>query len=74
MASRIMDVLDDRRLELGPTGGSIQFEQQNQVDAARIVGLIQRQAQEYRLEGPLKLRITRADALGPFLVRSLRYV
>jgi transcription-repair coupling factor (superfamily II helicase) len=49
-----------RRLELGPTGGSIQFEQQNQVDAARIVGLIQRQAQEYRLEGPLKLRITRA--------------
>jgi transcription-repair coupling factor (superfamily II helicase) len=49
-----------RRLELGPAGGSIQFEQHNRVDAARIVGLIQRQAQEYRLEGPLKLRITRA--------------
>jgi transcription-repair coupling factor (superfamily II helicase) len=49
-----------RRLELGPSGGSIQFEQQNQVDAGRLVGLIQRQAQEYRLEGPLKLRITRA--------------
>jgi transcription-repair coupling factor (superfamily II helicase) len=49
-----------RRLELGPAGGSIQFEEQNRIDAARLIGLIQRQAQEYRLEGPLKLRITRA--------------
>ena len=49
-----------RRLELGPTGGSIQFEEQNRIDAARLIGLIQRQAQEYRMEGPLKLRITRA--------------
>jgi len=51
-----------RRLELGPAGGSIQFEAQNRIDAARLIGLIQRQAQEYRLEGPLKLRITRALA------------
>jgi transcription-repair coupling factor (superfamily II helicase) len=49
-----------RRLELGPAGGSIQFDEHNRVDTARILGLIQRQAQEYRLEGPLKLRITRA--------------
>ncbi|HXN11078.1 MAG TPA: TRCF domain-containing protein, partial [Steroidobacteraceae bacterium] len=49
-----------RRLELGPAGGSIQFEEQNRVDAARVIALIQRQAQEYRLEGPLKLRITRS--------------
>ena len=49
-----------RRLELGPAGGSIQFEEQNRIDAARLIGLIQRQGQEYRLEGPLKLRITRA--------------
>jgi transcription-repair coupling factor (superfamily II helicase) len=49
-----------RRLELGPAGGSIQFEEQNRIDAARLIGLIQRQAQEYRMEGPLKLRITRA--------------
>ncbi|HEY3809415.1 MAG TPA: transcription-repair coupling factor [Steroidobacteraceae bacterium] len=48
-----------RRLELGPAGGSIQFEERNQVDAARIISLIQRQAQEYRLEGSYKLRITR---------------
>jgi transcription-repair coupling factor (superfamily II helicase) len=49
-----------RRLELGPAGGSIQFEEQNRIDAARVIGLIQRQPQEYRLEGPLKLRISRA--------------
>jgi transcription-repair coupling factor (superfamily II helicase) len=49
-----------RRLELGPAGGSIQFEEQNRIEAARVIGLVQRQAQEYRLEGPLKLRITRA--------------
>jgi transcription-repair coupling factor (superfamily II helicase) len=49
-----------RRLELGPAGGSIQFEEQNRVDSARVIALIQRQAQEYRLEGPLKLRITRS--------------
>ncbi len=51
-----------RRLELGPAGGSIQFEEHNRIDPARVIGLIQRQAQEYRLEGPLKLRITRALA------------
>jgi transcription-repair coupling factor (superfamily II helicase) len=49
-----------RRLELGPAGGSIQFEEHNRIDAQRIIGLIQRQAQEYRFEGPFKLRITRA--------------
>jgi transcription-repair coupling factor (superfamily II helicase) len=49
-----------RRLELGPAGGSIQFEEQNRIDATRVIALIQRQAQEYRLEGPLRLRITRA--------------
>jgi len=49
-----------RRFELGPAGGSIVFEEQNRIDPARLIGLIQRQAQEYRLEGPLKLRITRA--------------
>ncbi len=49
-----------RRLELGPAGGSIQFEEHNRIDAARLIALVQRQGQEYRLEGPLKVRITRA--------------
>ncbi|MGA8707430.1 MAG: DEAD/DEAH box helicase, partial [Steroidobacteraceae bacterium] len=51
-----------RRLELGPSGGSMLFEERNQVEPSRILGLIQRQAQEYRLEGSYKLRITRALA------------
>jgi transcription-repair coupling factor (superfamily II helicase) len=49
-----------RRLDLGSAGGSVQFEEHNRVDPARVIALIQRQAKEFRLEGPLKLRITRA--------------
>jgi transcription-repair coupling factor (superfamily II helicase) len=49
-----------RRLELSPSGGSVQFEENNRVDAARVLVLVQRQAREFRLEGPLKLRITRS--------------
>jgi transcription-repair coupling factor (superfamily II helicase) len=49
-----------RRLELGPAGGSVQFEPENRVDATRLIARVQRQAREFRFEGPLKLRITRA--------------
>jgi transcription-repair coupling factor (superfamily II helicase) len=49
-----------RRLELGPAGGSVQFDEHTRVDSARVIALVQRQARKYRLEGPLKLRITRA--------------
>jgi transcription-repair coupling factor (superfamily II helicase) len=49
-----------RRLELGPAGGSVQFDEHTRVDSARVIALVQRQGREYRLEGPLKLRITRA--------------
>ncbi|MGH8231684.1 MAG: TRCF domain-containing protein, partial [Steroidobacteraceae bacterium] len=49
-----------RRLELGTAGGSVQFDEHNQVDTARVLSLVQRQAREFRLDGPLRLRITRA--------------
>jgi transcription-repair coupling factor (superfamily II helicase) len=49
-----------RRLDLGSAGGSVQFEERNQVNPARVIALVQRQAKEFRLEGPLKLRITRS--------------
>jgi transcription-repair coupling factor (superfamily II helicase) len=49
-----------RRLDLVPSGGSVQFEEHNRVDPGRVIALIQRQAKEFRLEGPLKLRITRS--------------
>ena len=49
-----------RRLDLGPQGGSVTFEQRNSIDPAAVVRLIQQAPREYRLEGPLRLRITRA--------------
>jgi transcription-repair coupling factor (superfamily II helicase) len=51
-----------RRLDLGLQGGYVQFEPQNALDPATVVRLIQRQAREFRLEGPLKLRVSRALA------------
>ena len=49
-----------RRLDIAPSGGNVQFEERNQVNPERVIGLIQKQAREFRLEGPLKLRITRS--------------
>ena len=36
------------------------FEERSGVDPATLVRLIQKGAREYRLEGPLKLRVSRA--------------
>jgi transcription-repair coupling factor (superfamily II helicase) len=47
-----------RRLELGPLGGSVQFEADNKVDTRVVLQLIQKQSRDYRLDGPLKLRIS----------------
>jgi len=49
-----------RRLDLGATGGTVTFEERAAVDPATLVRLIQKTPREYRLEGPLKLRITRS--------------
>jgi len=49
-----------RRLDLGPQGGYVQFEEHNVIEPATVVRLIHSSAREYRLEGPLKLRVTRA--------------
>jgi transcription-repair coupling factor (superfamily II helicase) len=49
-----------RRLDLGPQGGSVTFEERARIEPATIVRLIQKHPREYRLEGPLKLRVTRA--------------
>src|SRR6516165_9940780 len=49
-----------RRLDLGPQGGSVLFEERSGVDPTTLVRLIQKGAREYRLEGPLKLRVSRA--------------
>ena len=49
-----------RRLDLGAQGGSLTFEAENSVDASAVLKLVQRESREYRLEGPLKLRVSRA--------------
>ncbi|MDE2447737.1 MAG: DEAD/DEAH box helicase, partial [Gammaproteobacteria bacterium] len=48
-----------RRLDLGPQGGSVTFEERNTIEPATVVRLMQQAPREYRLEGPLRLRITR---------------
>ena len=52
-----------RRLDLGREGGYALFEAQNQVDPRAVIRLVQHPQKEnqgdYRLEGPLKLRISR---------------
>jgi transcription-repair coupling factor (superfamily II helicase) len=48
-----------RRLDLGPQSGSVLFEPDSSIDPATLVSLVQRGAREYRLDGPLKLRVSR---------------
>jgi transcription-repair coupling factor (superfamily II helicase) len=46
-----------RRLDLSAHGGYALFETDNKVDPRQVIQLIQLPTKEYRLEGPLKLRI-----------------
>jgi transcription-repair coupling factor (superfamily II helicase) len=46
-----------RKLELGPTGGRIQFVEKPTVDAMSVIRLIQGQPKHYRMDGPDKLKI-----------------
>ncbi|NBU24365.1 MAG: transcription-repair coupling factor [Gammaproteobacteria bacterium] len=57
-----------RRLDFGPQGGYLLFEQDNRIDPKAVIGLLQRSPREYRLEGPLKLRVTHetGDGAGRF--------
>ncbi|MEO7773325.1 MAG: transcription-repair coupling factor [Steroidobacteraceae bacterium] len=48
-----------RRLDIGAQASYVVFEERNQIDPGRIIELIQTNGREYRLEGPLKLRVAR---------------
>ncbi len=48
-----------RRLDLGPQGAMVLFEERTAVNPATLVKLMQRSPGEYRLEGSMKLRISR---------------
>ena len=47
-----------RRLDLGAQGGYALFEESNQVDPKAVIRLVQQPDRDYRLDGPLKLRIS----------------
>ena len=47
-----------RRVDFGVHGGQLQFEPQNSIDPKKVVALLQSNPREYRLEGPLKLRVS----------------
>ena len=47
-----------RRLDLGPQGGSIQFDAQHGVDADAVINLLRNEPRNYRMDGPSKLRIS----------------
>jgi transcription-repair coupling factor (superfamily II helicase) len=46
-----------RKLDLGPSGGRVQFEAKPRVDPMTVIQLIQKQPRHYAMEGPDKLRI-----------------
>ena len=51
-----------RKLDAGPLGGYLLFDDANTVDPQAVIRLVQRSPRAYRLDGPLKLRFTwRAD-------------
>jgi len=56
LAARVLGV---RRLDLGPQGGSVLFEERSEVDPGTLVRLIRQGPREYRFDGPLRLRIAR---------------
>jgi transcription-repair coupling factor (superfamily II helicase) len=69
-----------RRLDVGPKSSHLLFEEQNRVDPATVIGLIQREPKIWRLEGQLKLRIAlgaepadRAALAAALLERLLRH-
>ncbi len=48
-----------RRLDLGPQGGMVLFEETTAVQPQNLIKLMQHSAREYRLDGAMKLRISR---------------
>jgi len=45
-----------RKIDAGPLGGYILFNEDNRADPQAVIRLVQRNSRHYRLEGPLKLR------------------
>jgi transcription-repair coupling factor (superfamily II helicase) len=54
-----------RRLDIGTQSSYLVFEENNHVDTAAVIRLIQREPRVYRLEGSLKLRVSSGAVGGP---------
>jgi transcription-repair coupling factor (superfamily II helicase) len=46
------------RLEIAANGGLVQFSEDHQIDPARVITLVQRQPQRYRMDGSHRIRFT----------------
>lgn len=58
-----------RKLELGPLGGAIEFNENAPIDPAFLVGLLQSSPQTYRLDGPARLKVVEAIKENPDRIR-----
>jgi len=47
-----------RKLDAGPPGGYVLFDENNPIDPQAVIRLVQKASRGYRLDGPLKLRFT----------------
>jgi len=47
-----------RKLDAGPQGGYVSFDETNQIDPQAVIRLVQKGSRGFRLDGPLKLRFT----------------
>lgn len=47
-----------RRVDFGAHGGTVQFEPDHRIDPAIVIALLQDRSRAYKLEGPLKLRVS----------------
>lgn len=48
-----------RKLEANDKGGMLEFAEKNHVDPGWLIGLLQKEPQHYRLDGPTRLKFTR---------------
>ena len=53
----IAERLGIMKLDFGPQGGRVVFKEQTRADPAALIRLIQERSQDYRMDGPQKLRI-----------------
>ncbi len=53
-----------RKIEAGPKGGKVSFQARPRIDMGKLIALVQRQPQHYKLDGQDKLRVT-ADLSQP---------